>query len=157
MTIVSEVDIENLIDKYDADDNLFVKHQAHMVDSQLAISALLTDDGLQLLTEDEQDVLWFITTVVHASYTGKNTVKEINLQILEGIEEENWEKLNAAIGATFRDRVTSFFDGFEQEDLLAFIEDALESDEDVNISASAREVLFVTSKTMLDGMIKYTF
>ena len=50
-----------------------------------------------------------------------------------------------------RDRMTVFFDDSDQEDLLAFVEDALvEDDEDSVVTKEGREPIFVALKTVID-------
>ena len=65
-------------------------------------------------------------------------------------KEKNWEILEANVVGSFRDRITPCFENTNQEDLLAFLEDSLESDEDVVISNSGRELIFVACKTLVD-------
>ena len=66
-------------------------------------------------------------------------------------EEKNWEVLHASKTKDFRDRVTPFFEDYFQEDLLAFVEDALVEDEDEDgeevVTTDGRPALFVSLKT----------
>jgi hypothetical protein len=56
-------------------------------------------------------------------------------------------------GKQFSDRLNPFFEGYPQEDLLAFAEEAVTEDEgepDGIIGKEAREPIFVALKTMID-------
>ncbi|HMN89044.1 MAG TPA: hypothetical protein PKE68_03425 [Saprospiraceae bacterium] len=52
------------------------------------------------------------------------------------------------------DRLNVFFDQYLQEDLLAFIEEALaDDDDDPIVTKEAREGMFVVLKTLTDCLI----
>ncbi|MFT5382917.1 MAG: hypothetical protein ACI81W_000313, partial [Saprospiraceae bacterium] len=62
-----------------------------------------------------------------------------------------WEKLSENQSKGFRDKLDVFFENTSQEDLLAFVEDALVQDEeDDMISPEGREYVFITLKTIID-------
>lgn len=70
-------------------------------------------------------------------------------------EEKNWELMNEVTAKRFRDRLDRFFEQYPQEDLLAFIEDALADDEDGEsiVSPESREPIFIALKSMIDGLV----
>ena len=67
-------------------------------------------------------------------------------------EEANWELLHEQPKGTFRDKITPFFENNEQEDLLAFVEDTLEQEEDSPVTTVGRDVIFISSKTVIDSI-----
>ena len=68
-------------------------------------------------------------------------------------EEKNWELLQKAKGKNFRDRLDIFFEGYTQEDLLAFVEDSVSDFEDENLTKEGREPMFIMLKTIIDVLI----
>jgi hypothetical protein len=69
---------------------------------------------------------------------------------IDAAEELNWEKINASEGKKFKQRIDSLFEGFSQEDLLAFVEDALEADDLPIVTNEGREPMFIILKTIID-------
>ena len=151
MKIISEQTIENVIDSFEEGQNEFLNLRDEMVETQLAFSAVLTDESLDVLKDEEYDLLWFMVTVIYGSIKkAHSNLPVIKPKAYEKAEELNWNTWNHSKGKNFRDKLDVFFEGFEQEDLLAFVEDSLESDEEYNISNTGREVIFIICKTMLD-------
>jgi hypothetical protein len=50
----------------------------------------------------------------------------------------------------FQHKADVFFKDYPQEDLLAFVEDALADDEDSEVTKEGREPMFVALKTIID-------
>jgi hypothetical protein len=68
-------------------------------------------------------------------------------------EEKNYEILESSTAKKFRDRLDPFFEGYEQEELLAFAEEAVledEDDPDSVVTKEGREPIFITMKTLID-------
>lgn len=75
----------------------------------------------------------------------------VEVEIFEDAEEKNWELLEAGTSAqSFRERLDVFFEKTSQEDLLAFVEDALSDSEDGLTTKEGREVVFVFLKSVID-------
>ncbi len=152
MKFISEEIIEATIDKFELDENAFFDFREKLINTQLAISSVLTEENLDVLEDDEYDLLWFMVTVIYGSIISLNDdLPLIAPKAYESAEETNWNTWNHSKGKNFRDKLNDFFEGFEQEDLLAFIEDSLEPDEDVDISPTGREVIFITCKSIVDS------
>lgn len=156
MKFVSEDDIQTLMDACDQNDKIFFDLQDKIAKEEMGISALLTDDNLKLLNEEEFDLLWFMSTIVYGSFTSMNEIKDISAKSLESIEEKNWNLMSVIKGTDFKSKLDVYFEKYTQEDLLAFIEDSLAPDEDLEINSAAREVLFVASITLLDALISHS-
>jgi len=68
-------------------------------------------------------------------------------------EEKNYEMLELSAGKKFRDRLDPFFENSDQEDLIAFAEEAVLEDEDDPeslVTKEGREPIFIALKTMVD-------
>lgn len=68
---------------------------------------------------------------------------------LEELEEQNWAIYEAQKG-DFRARLDPFYKNFEEEDLLAFVEDMLTDVEEAEMTSVARDIIFIKSKTLID-------
>ena len=60
---------------------------------------------------------------------------------IEEIEEQNWTLLNETKAKGFREKLDAFFEDYPQEDLLAFVEDALVEDEDDFLTKEGKELI----------------
>ncbi len=146
---------EELIDKVslriaENDDSLeslvndFEKNQPNV------IGFILSEEVLSL-DREEREYLLYLSMVVWKTYQESgNEFTLIDQKELGEVEDSNWEVINNSSAKTFRDRISPFFEGYEQEDLLAFVEDALVEDEDSFVSKAGREIMFVALKTIID-------
>ena len=114
--------------------------------------AYLLNDQFELLTEDEFQLLLFNAMVIVRCFSETGISAQLQEEEIEACESENWRMLDAAAPAGFSEKLDVFFESSRQEDLLAFIEDSLVEDEDreIPISSVAREILFVSLKTIVD-------
>lgn len=118
---------------------------------QPAIIAYLNQENLQLLTEEEFDYCTFLTTIIYKVFRENGVeVAEVTAAQIDAAEEANWDILSRATGKKFSQRIDGFFENYVQEDLLAFVEDALEPDELPIVTPEGREPLFITLKTIID-------
>ncbi len=153
MQFISEDDIEKVIDGYYESEKKFFSDREALIAGQPAFSAMLTDEGFELLSDDEYELLWFMATVIYtASNTVNGQIKSCDPEVMSELEENNWLKMEEAKGGNFHERLNVFFHEYAQEDLLAFVEDSLESDEDIEVSPAGRELIFVACKTLIDSL-----
>lgn len=139
MQFISEENIEKVIDGYYESEKKFFSDREALIAAQPAFSAMLTDEGFELLSDDEYELLWFMATVIHTACTDvQGAISACDLEKMSELEEENWLKMEEAKGGNFHERLNVFFEGYVQEDLLAFVEDSLESDEDIQVSPAGR-------------------
>ena len=74
-------------------------------------------------------------------------------------EEANYALLESSKASDFRDRLNAFFDGTDQEDLLAFAEEAVLEEEDeaeALVTKEGREPIFIALKTLVDVLTTET-
>ena len=154
-TLVDEKTIESIIESLENNDKLIALEERWEEDFP-AISDYLNQDGFSLLVEEEKAYVSFIVAVIFLSWEEKfgDFEKDLKPKKLEKIEEQNWEKLNNAKGKTFRAKLDVFFDGHTQEDLLAFVEDSVQDDEEQMVSGAARDIVFICATTILDTIIE---
>lgn len=120
---------------------------------QPAIFAYLFSEGFNLLTEKEKEYLLFLTLVIFESILQIHPEqKNISDKIIEDLEESNWEILNDSKARSFREKLDPFFEQTNQEDLLAFVEDAVVYDEDELITKEGADHIFIGLKTIIDSL-----
>ena len=120
-------------------------------ENQPAVLAFLLSESFDLLTQSEKDYAMFLTLVIWESIREVHPEQSaIDPQSIEKAEDENWEKISTASAKGFREKLDVFFENSPQEDLLAFLEDALMHDEDDSITKEGREYVFIAVKTIID-------
>jgi hypothetical protein len=159
MKFVSEDIIDAIIDELDAisDDQYEERMEAFAKAQPVIIAYLFDEENLHLLTEDERGFLQYLILIAWASIERVNGPGEpVSEDQIGEAEEKNYAILEASTAKTFRDRVDPFFEGYAQEDLLAFIEEALledEGDPEALLTKEGREPLFVAAKSLIDTLI----
>lgn len=117
------------------------------------LSYLINESSV--LTAVERDYVLYLAMVIweatERSIEGETPV--IEADTLGKAEEDNYALLDGIKTKDFRERLNVFFENTPQEDLLAFVEDALVEDEeaDIEITETGREPMFVMLKSMIDS------
>jgi hypothetical protein len=115
------------------------------------LTAYLFSETFDIFAQTEKDYLLYLALVI---WNAVNQAKLKREAIAEGqlgsTEEKNWEIFEEAKGKSFREKLDVFFEAYPQEDLLAFVEDALTDDEDNLISHESRSAAFISLKTIID-------
>ena len=154
MKFISESEIDLISEQLDADvdqENFFKE----LATQQPVLLSFLVSDNLKVLTEEEHELLYFLAAIIWKSISKAHPESLlIDENILGKAEEGNWELLEANVRGTFSERITPFFEKYPQEDLLAFIEDALVFDEESQVTNEGRVYIFVVLKTMVDAYVK---
>ena len=154
MQFISESIIDQQSTMIAIDENRSAAIQS-LKNTQPAILAYLFSESFELLTQEEKEYTMFLVLVVWASIVNIHPEQgTIDPKAIEKAEDENWEKLKDIKAATFREKLDVFFKNTTQEDLLAFVEDALVQDEDEMVTKEGREYIFVALKTIIDCLDK---
>lgn len=150
---VTEKVIDELIEQTDASPTSIDQFWVQIESQAPALSTYVTSIDQSILTDDEYSQLLYITMIIVKCYlTDHDAITEVeSTDDLSAIEDQNWVKLEARKGE-FRSRIDIFFEGYKEEDLLAFVEDMLVEDEEDVFTPIGREVLFVKSKTLIDWL-----
>ncbi len=162
MIFIEEKTIDLVAEAIGSDEQQFQTALKTFHEEQPIFLAFLFSENFETLFQPEREYLLFIILVIYEAT--KNKWQEIPSEIdelsIEIAEEKNWETMATSSAKIFRARIDPFFVGYPQEDLLAFVEDALADDEDTPtdfISKESREALFITAKTLIDCLQKATF
>jgi len=107
----------------------------------------LSSENFKLLKEKEFDLLIFLLSTIFlvSEQIGEETIEA---KLIEELDEQNWTILNDS--ASFENAKDQFFNKYEQEDLLAFVEDSLVEDNEELVTQVGKEIIFLTTKTFID-------
>lgn len=155
MKFVSEEVIDATIDALESfSDEQYEKQMEVFAEAQPVIFAWLFSEEFELLNEDENGYLQYLSLIAWKSIeTVNGPIPAVSEDEIGEAEENNYELLEASEGKKFRDRLDPFFEGSAQEDLLAFAEEAVlesEDDPDSLVTKEAREPIFIALKTIVD-------
>lgn len=151
MVFIDEVTIDRAADALSSDEALHAATLQQLQEEQGVVLAYLFTENTELLNQQEREYLLYLVLVIwRASQQLQKTFAEITAEDLSIAEEHNWEKLEAVTAKRFRERLDGFFADTPQEDLLAFVEDALVEEEDGFVTKEGREPIFIILKTIID-------
>ncbi|MFT6333537.1 MAG: hypothetical protein ACJATI_000264 [Halioglobus sp.] len=154
--MVTESTIEEVLESFVNDREEYEESLLELMDQQPPLLAFLAQESNDVLTEEEKDVLWYVILIIITSARRFGiSVGELSDTDLGSNEESNWEILQEQTKGSFRDRITSFYEDYEQEDLLAFVEDTLELEDDSPVTSVGRDVIFISAKTVIDSIFNF--
>lgn len=152
MNFVSEDLINPVIDLISDNEELFEKHMLEFAEEQPFLLAFLLSEGFDVLDEEEKGMLFYLAMIIYFSVVSgsQGELDMIELEKIQAADEDNWTQVDQKRHKTLKEIADYFFDGYGQEDLLAFVEDALMEDEEYEISNIGRNVIFVSMKSFID-------
>jgi len=124
-------------------------------EAQPVLLAYPFSESFEAFTQEEKTYFLYLTLVIWKAAKSVNSdLPEVDENRLSELEEANWNIIQSSKGSTFRNRLDPFFENHPQEDLLAFVEDALTQDEDGEeiVSREGQEALFVCLKSVVDAL-----
>ncbi|MEO1515564.1 MAG: hypothetical protein AAFV95_11140 [Bacteroidota bacterium] len=155
MKFVSEELVNQTIEELSADPELYGMCVQSLLQEQPNIIAYFFQEDFSLLTEAEHEYLLYLLIVIWKSIQKEEpSAGRLSQNAIGRMDEQNWEQLKDVKKGKFRERVDPFFVDYPQEDLLAFVEDALvhdEEEEERKVSNEGREYLFVALKSIIDA------
>lgn len=153
MNFISEEVINQVLDELSEDDAVIEHFMKEFAEAQPFLLSFLLSEGFEVLDAQEKSLLFYLAMVMYFSvlkvYPEIDIVELVSIQ---AIDEENWTTVDQARYKTMKEIADHFFNGFKQEDLLAFVEDALMEDEEYSLSNIGRNVIFVSMKSMIDAL-----
>lgn len=153
--MVPELVIDATVEKFSDSETALDESLADLESRQPMLFAYLLSEEFEAFTEAEREFLLFLTMVIWTSVeTHLGARKEVTEEELNEAEESNWDAIKEVHEPRFRERVSLFFDRYPEEDLLAFVEDALVDDEDGIVTKEGREPLFITLKSVIDVLTR---
>ena len=118
------------------------------------LAGFLFSEDLKILEEDEKSLFSYLIVALWSSASGDHYQSaNVSPTLVEEIEEQNWERYMGQKG-NFRAKLDVFYKSFTQEDLLALLEDLLESEpEESSLTNEGKDLIFIKTKTMLDVLM----
>ena len=146
--MIKESTIESIVELLESED--LENEVSKMGEAQPALISFLMQESYEVLKEDEKEYLFYIFLVIYRAFTKSQSIGIIDGQIIQEMEEQNWEMWESVQSRSIRDRNTLFFRNYEEEDLLAFVEDMVLDDEEEQLSKVAQEIGMIAGKTLID-------
>lgn len=114
--------------------------------------AFLIADAGPALSRDELDHMMFLALVIWYAMDNdeRKAMPQIQPEAFEEAEETIWTHIQSGGNKSFKDMLDPYFEVTLQEDVLSFIEDALQLDEESPVTTVGREPAFVRLKVMMD-------
>ena len=150
---VSEGEIDEVSQLMDDEAISYDQLLVEMQDRQPILFSYLFSENFKLLTTEEKEYLLYLALIIWKAIA-EQTEKAVPItsEIIEEKEEKNWTIFNESTARVFRDKLDYFFQEYPQEDLLAYVEDALVDDEDTFVTKEGRDLMFIGLKTMVDSL-----
>ena len=144
--------IEAIMQRLQSTPDLFSSLLDGLEKDQPAVINWIFSESFDILNEEEKQYFLFLSLVIIVAINEELAIEEtISPKKIEEIEEQNWEIYTSQSSKNFREKINVFFDKYPQEDLLAFVEDALEMEhEDQVVSTIGRPPMFIALKTIID-------
>ncbi|MFN7115355.1 MAG: hypothetical protein ACK4TA_01065 [Saprospiraceae bacterium] len=154
MKVITEDIVDQIVERFDDSDAAYEQAVETMEAEQPVLMGYLFSEEFEAFTQDEKEYLLLLATIIWQAVKESNgNVPQVSEKALADAEEQNWSKLEGVTAQRFHERLDVFFDEYPQEDLLAFVEDALVDDEeDPIVTKEAREAMFITLKTVIDTL-----
>jgi len=160
MKFVEEKIIDKVVEELDGlSDEQYEQRMESLAEAQPVLFAWLFSEQFELLSEDEKGYLQYLALIAWNSIVKANggPVPTVSEEEIGEAEERNYEMLENNTAKKFRDRLDPFFENTQQEDLVAFAEDAVTEDLDDPeslVTKEGREPIFVALATMIDVLTK---
>ena len=149
MNLISESVIDQYLDRYENESN-FLQDLSQLTNEQADLMAFISQENNSLLTQHELALLEYLTVVIYFSSKHVMNSIKINGNDLEIAEEKNWEIFNEHPSKNFTKKLDIFFENYQQEDLLALVEDSIQADEEEMVTPIGKEIIFVACKSIID-------
>jgi hypothetical protein len=152
-------DFDNALDYFEQR-NFSEQSEKEFMSSFPNIFAYLTSNQFDTLTEDEFLILMFNCTIIMKVFTDKiGKIIDPDQELIDEIETDNWDEFEELDINNFEEKVIFMF-GNEQEDIADYILSSFDQGEDeededsIEIGLPAKEIIFITVKTVFDSLME---
>jgi hypothetical protein len=153
--MIEERIIDSAVDYLESREDEFEALVADFGESQPALLAYIMSESTDVLTSYEKEYLLFLALTVWKSFEldGQGAVlKQIDPLVIEEKEEVFWGWMTESKERAFGDKINPFFEATDEEDLFAFLEDALELEDNEWLTVQGREAIFVFMATLIESL-----
>jgi len=155
MKVITEFEIDTTIAVLEGNDEQEMVQMVEMFQvEQPDLVAYIMGGDMPLFTAVEREIMLYLSLVIwktlEVAHFGTD-IKKIDASILKMEEESNWEVLDGEEDTPiFSEKIAPLYEGYDQEDLLAFVEDAI-AESNGAFEKEAREPMFVMMKAVVDA------
>lgn len=152
MSFVSQDIIDAIVERFDDSEAAYEQAIEQFEQTQPILLSYLFSEEFEVFTSDEREFTLMLAVIIFTAVAEvREPLPQIDEAAIANAEEQNWAKLEGVSARQFSERIDVFFQDYPQEELLAFVEDALaDDDEDPIVTKEAREAIFITLKTVID-------
>ncbi len=144
--MIKEALIEEILEQIESE-----KFEDNFATAQAEYWHYLNSESFKGLSTPEHQLSYFISSVIfHAATASETELPDFDIEQFQQLEEQNWEERETH--KNWSAAKDAFFEEYEEEDLLAFVEDML-ADEEGELSDIAKEVIFITAKSYIDFLV----
>ena len=155
MKFITESVINRTIENLDKNIENYEQAISSFQNQQPLLFAYLFSDSFRMLSQKEREYQLYLSLVIWMSITTAFSLeKKITKEELAEAEEKNYLLMEETTAKSFREKLDGFFKDYPQEDLLAFVEDALNDQEEELLSKAVREPIFIALKSIIDCLCK---
>ncbi|MCC6722909.1 MAG: hypothetical protein IT258_00265 [Saprospiraceae bacterium] len=156
--MISEDIIDKVLDKFDTQAIDYEQAVQEFASEQPAIFSYLIGDNEGVFSQDEEDFLLYLALVIYKSIQEgqPGELPMLSEEEISAAEEANWSLMETSKSTDFHKRLDIFYEKSPQEDLMAFVEDAIigeaenEDGQPFTLTAEGQEPMFVALKTVID-------
>lgn len=160
ISFISEHQIDEVVRALSKNEHTYEDALVDMQGNQPILFSYFISESFKLLTKEEKDYLMYLSLVIwQAVHNQHPKLPLIESEKIEEIEEQNWTLFNETKVKGFREKLDVFFAEYLQEDLLAFVEDALvendeeeEEEEEDFLTKEGKELIFIGLRTEIDAL-----
>lgn len=149
--MIREEAIEATIEQLNASEEAYEEAVELFREEQPVVLAYLFSETFEPFSKKEQEFIFYLALVLFLSVRReRESIPQVSEEQLSRAEEHNWELLSEVKSKRFHERLDVFFEDSKEEDLLAFLEDALSDETDELVTKEGREAAFASLKAIVD-------
>lgn len=156
--MITEATIDKVLEKFESQAVDYEEAVREFANKQPALFSYLIGDNEGVFSQDEEDFLLYLALAIYKSVEEEKSeeMPVIGEEEISEAEEANWTLMESSKATDFNKRLDVFYEKSKEEDLMAFVEDAItgeaenEEGETFTMTAEGREPMFVALKTVID-------
>lgn len=157
-SMITEATIDKVLEKFESQAVDYEEAVREFANQQPALFSYLIGDNEGVFSQDEEDFLLYLALAIYKSVEEEKSadMPVISEDEITEAEEANWTLMESSKDADFNKRLDVFYEKSNEEDLMAFVEDAItgeaenEEGETFTMTPEGREPMFVALKTVID-------
>ena len=157
--MITEAIIDKVLEKFESQTVDYEQAVRAFANRQPAIFSYLIGDNEGTFSQDEEDFLLYLALAIYTAVEDASEEEDlpgIGEEEITEADEANWSLMESSKATDFQKRLDIFYETSPEEDIMAFVEDALtgeaanEEGEAFSITPEGREPMFVALKTVID-------